>query len=115
MKKLLLTGILAFFSTSIVFALDVMNFPIIRDYIQDYSNVLSPEQIQSIRTRASNYEKSTTEQAYVVLFPNRDGSELFDIGLKIFRDSGIGQAGKDNGILLLIATEEKKIRIVTGY
>jgi|GEM_PF-5233004 len=51
----------------------------------------------------------------VVLIPNRSGNELFDIGMKIFNGNKIGQKGKNNGILLIIATEEKKIRIITGY
>ena len=51
----------------------------------------------------------------VVFIPSRNGNELFDIGMKIFSDNKLGQKEKNNGILLVIATEEKKIRIITGY
>jgi uncharacterized protein len=50
-----------------------------------------------------------------VLFPHRQGNELIDIGMNIFNTNGIGQKHKDNGLLLLISTDEKRIRIVVGY
>jgi uncharacterized protein len=95
--------------------LDPMNIPKIDQFVEDYSSVLSRDQISELRNMAENHEKNTTEQAVTIIFPNRNGYELADIGLKVFRENGIGQKDTNNGILLLIATEEKKIRIVTGY
>ena len=40
---------------------------------------------------------------------------MIDIGLKVFRETKLGTKEKNNGLLLLIATEEKKIRIIVGY
>ena len=40
---------------------------------------------------------------------------MYDIGIRLFRESGIGQKEKSNGMLLLIATDEKKLRIMVGY
>lgn len=96
---------------------DVMNVPVLTEHVTDFSNILSVEQKQNLEQISRNYENATPDkkQVFVVLFPNRNGKELLDIGLKIFRDSGIGQKATNNGILLLIATEEKKIRIITGY
>lgn len=92
-----------------------MNMPQIQNYVSDFSNTLSTEEKNILEEKTHNHEKETGEQAVVVLFPSRNGYELADIGLKLFRENGIGSKEKDNGILLLIATEEKKIRIITGY
>lgn len=92
-----------------------MNMPKFDQYVEDFSSVLSLTDIATLRSRAEAHNNNTTEQAVTVLFPNRNGYELADIGLKAFRENGIGQKSTNNGILLLIATQEKKIRIVTGY
>ena len=51
-------------------------------------------------------------QVVTVLFPHREGNELFDITLKAFNENGIGDKERNDGLLLAIATEEKKIRIM---
>ena len=94
---------------------DPMNLPKLTEYVEDFSNSLSPEDLAALRQTARDYETKTTNQMVAVLIPNRNGVELFDISMKIFNFNQIGQKGKNNGILLVIATEEKKIRIVTGY
>lgn len=95
--------------------IDPMKLPKLTQYVEDFSNVLPLTELESLRLIARDYETKTTHQMVVVLFPHREGNELFDIGMRIFQENSIGQAGKDNGILLLIATEERKIRIITGY
>lgn len=92
-----------------------LGLPKLTGYVEDFSNVLSPTDLAGLRQMAGDYEAKTTVQMAAVLIPNRGGNELFDIGMKVFRDNKLGQKGKNNGILLVIATEEKKIRIITGY
>lgn len=94
---------------------DPMNLPKLSEYVTDFSGVLSAENIKNLREVARAYELKTTNQMVVVLFPNRDGNELFEIGMKLFKSNQIGQKDANNGVLLLIATDEKKIRIITGY
>lgn len=92
-----------------------MEIPKLTEYVTDYSSVLNQNELSELRAIAREYETKTSNQMVVVLFPHRQGNELFDIAMKIFSRTSIGQKGSDNGILLVIATEEKKIRIVTGY
>ncbi|EKD30085.1 MAG: hypothetical protein ACD_78C00160G0001, partial [uncultured bacterium (gcode 4)] len=115
-----LLGFFVLFFVSPVFAvsgtdINPMNLPKLTEYVEDFSNTLSPADLTSLRQTSRDYEMKTTNQMVVVLIPNRNGNELFDIGMGIFKSNQIGQKGKDNGVLLVIATEEKKIRIVTGY
>lgn len=91
---------------------DPMDLPVLDQYITDYSNVLTDDQLFEINAMALQYQKETSNQFVAVLFPSRQGNELMDIGMKVFKDAGIGQKDKNNGLLLLISTEEKKIRII---
>lgn len=92
-----------------------MEFPKLTQQVSDFSTTLTTSQLDEVNVAAKNYEDETSNQLFVVLFPHRQGNELIDIGMKIFEDSEIWQKGKDNGLLLLISTEEKKIRIIVWY
>lgn len=94
---------------------DPMNLPQLTLRVNDFSDVLTTSQSDELNTVAKDYETQTSSQLVTVLFPNRNGNELIDIGMKVFTDNGIGQKDINNGLLLLISTEEKKIRIVVGY
>ncbi|MDP2670049.1 MAG: TPM domain-containing protein [bacterium] len=92
-----------------------MTLPPLTQLVTDYSNVFDTNTLSGLNEKALTLEKQTSAQVAAVLFPHRQGNELFDIGMRLFRESGIGQEGKNNGILLLIATDEKKLRIIVGY
>lgn len=95
--------------------IDPMHMPVLTEYVEDFSYVLSDVHINTLRKTAYEYFSGTSTQIATVLFPYRQGNELADIGVNYFNDNKIGQKDSDNGLLLLIATEEKKIRIVVGY
>ncbi len=114
--SLLLLGLsFVWFSFSQQLDFDPMAMPGITQYVEDFSHVLSASQLAELRTLTSSYAVKTTNQIVTVLFPHREGNNIFDIGMKVFKDNGIGQWWKDNWILLAIATEEKKIRIIVWY
>ena len=62
-----------------------------------------------------DFEKSDSTQIVVLTIPSLENEALEDFSLKVFGDWKVGQAGKDNGALLLIAKQERKIRIEVGY
>jgi uncharacterized protein len=95
--------------------IDPLALPPLTELVTDLSNVLEVTTLSWLNSQALAIETSTTAQIASVLFPHRNGHELFDIGMRLFRESGIGQADKNNGLLLLIATDEKKLRIIVGY
>jgi len=92
-----------------------MNLPKFEYFINDYSQVLTQEQTQELNQYAENIESNLGYQVVSVLFPHRQGNELFDIALKAFNENGIGDKQRNDGLLLAIATEEKKIRIMVWY
>lgn len=91
-----------------------LTLPHLTDYINDFSSVLTTDQKQSLDTLFRDHETQTTEQVVTVFIPHREWHELLDIGLKVFNENGIGQKNLNNGLLLIVATEEKKLRIIVG-
>ena len=108
----ILTLISSFSSAS---AIDPMNLPKFEHFVNDYSNTLSIEQKEELEQLAHQIESSSGYQVVTVLFPHREGNELFDIALKAFNENKIWDKKRNDGLLLAIATEEKKIRIVVWY
>lgn len=116
-KSIFALGIVWLFS-SVVFAqssIDPMNLPMLTQWVTDFSNTLSASQLDELNASAELYESQSSNQLVAVIFPNRNGNELIDIGMKIFTDNGIGRKDVNNGLLLLISSEEKKIRIIVWY
>jgi uncharacterized protein len=93
-----------------------MELPKFQDYVNDYSQVLDKSSRSELNQLASEFEKYTwNTQIVTVLFPHRQWNELLEIWLKAFRENWIWQKDKNNGLLLLISTDEKKIRILVWY
>lgn len=91
-----------------------LQFPKLEKYVNDFSQIFDAQKVEELSTLFQNHETATTEQVITILFPHRQGNELLDIWLKVFNENGIGQKDTNNGLLLIIATEEKKLRIVVG-
>lgn len=117
MKKLwiFLLWWISFFGITVANPIDPLQLPKFEYFVNDYAGVLSQEESQTLNQLAEATEKATKHQIVTVLFPHREGNELFDIALKAFNDNGIGDKEKNDGLLLAIATEEKKIRIMVWY
>ncbi|MCB9251121.1 MAG: TPM domain-containing protein [Flavobacteriales bacterium] len=88
-------------------------------YINDYANLLSPDEENFLNYKLARYWDSTSTDIVVAIFQTINGEEPFDVGLKIYNTWGIGTAAKDNGVLILIVYEnddpaKRKIWITTG-
>jgi uncharacterized protein len=83
--------------------------------VNDYTQTLSPSEIAQLEYKLSAYEDSTSTQIAVVLVPTTHDYSIEDYAIRLGRKWGIGQTDKDNGILLLVAKEDRNIDIETGY
>lgn len=91
------------------------SFPLLSSRVVDQAGLLdAPVKTQLTRMLAA-HEKATTEQVVVVTVPDLQGYSIADYGYQLGRFWGIGQKGKDNGALLIVAPKERKIRIEVGY
>jgi uncharacterized protein len=90
------------------------NFPQLTGRIVDNAGLLSVEDRAAIESELTALEEKSTDQLVVVTVPSLDGYEIEDYGYQLGRHWGIGQAGKDNGVLLIVAPNERKVRIEVG-
>jgi uncharacterized protein len=89
-------------------------FPELTGQIVDTAGLLSPEDRTAILADLQALEQKSTDQLVVVTVPSLQGYEIEDYGYQLGRHWGIGQKGKDNGILLIVAPNERKVRIEVG-
>lgn len=84
--------------------------------VHDKTNTLTAEQESHLESKLIAYDDSTSNQIAVIIISTTDGNSIEDVALEILRTWGVGgQADKDNGIVLLIAIEDRKVRIEVGY
>ena len=86
-----------------------------REYIKDLANVLSIEHTENIQAAISYHRQTSTNQIAVLTIPSLKSRSLEGLSLSVARAWGIGTKESDNGVLLLIAMKERKIRIEVGY
>lgn len=91
------------------------DFPELTGRVVDNASML-PARVESrLNKMLAAHEQATTEQVVVVTMPNLQGRPIEEFGYQLGRHWGIGQAGEDNGALLIVAEEERRIRIEVGY
>jgi uncharacterized membrane protein YgcG len=81
--------VITIFLSSQTFAIDVMNIPPLDNFVVDYTSTLAPSQIESFASGAYQIQQQTSVQIAALIIPDRDGRELYDIALDIFRDTGL--------------------------
>jgi uncharacterized protein len=90
------------------------NVPKQTDYVTDTAGVLSPAELADLNNRLGDYERQSTNQIFVLVTPSLEGEAIEDVGYQLIQTWHPGQKGKDNGVVLIIATGERRIRIETG-
>ena len=82
--------------------------------VNDLAGVLSAEQESALERKLVAYDDSTSNQVAVVLVSTLNEYPIEEYSLKLFRDWGIGNQKNNNGILILAAIDDRKIRIEVG-
>lgn len=93
-------------------ALDV---PALTGRVNDRANIIAPDARQRIEQKLAALEQRTGVQIAVLTIPSLEGDSLEDFSLRVVQAWKLGQAGKDNGTLLLVAQQDRKMRIEVGY
>lgn len=92
-----------------------LKFPRPRGYVNDFANIIPDTQELQLQSLLLSLEKLTTAQVAVVIMPSIAPYDIEYYAVKLFETWGIGQKGKDNGVLLLVAVKERRVRIEVGY
>lgn len=105
-------GLAMCFLTRPVYALEV---PSLTARVNDYAGMLSPSTRQQLESVLAALEKSDSTQLAVLTITSLEGENLEDFSLKVVEKWKLGQKSIDNGALLLIAKNDRKLRIEVGY
>ncbi len=89
--------------------------PQLETSVYDYINLLPEGQKKSLEQKLIRYSDSTSTQIVMAIISSTEGENITYLGAQWGQKWGIGQAGKDNGILVLLAKDDRKIAINTGY
>jgi uncharacterized protein len=90
-------------------------FPKLTGRVVDQADLLTPVQEADLSAKSEVLEKRTGRQFVVATVQSLEGRTIEDYGYRLGRDWGIGNEQKDDGVILLIAPNDRKVRIETGY
>ncbi|MFA5132410.1 MAG: TPM domain-containing protein [Candidatus Paceibacterota bacterium] len=113
MRWLLVACLSALVFTSTAFAFDAPSKP--TGYVNDYAGILSVETKQGLEKELTLFTASTTNEIAVVTVPDLGGITIEEYAIKIFDAWKIGKEKQDNGVLFLIAPNDRTARIEVGY
>lgn len=84
-------------------------------WVNDYAGIMDQAAKQKTEALINSLNQQTTAEIAVVILSSLEGNDLNDFTNTLFEQWGVGKKGKDNGIMLLVAFNERQVRIETGY
>ena len=111
-RCLCLSVVLILIGATYAFCLDV---PRLIGRVNDYANILSFSTEQQLDAVLAELEGTDSTQIVVLTIPSLEGDSLEDFSIRVAEKWKTGQANKDNGAILLISKNDRKIRIEVGY
>jgi uncharacterized protein len=96
---------------SLAASLDV---PQLKGRVNDLANLLSPETAILLEQKLAGFEQETTNQLAVLTIPSLQGDDIDQFAIRVAEQWKLGQKGRDNGVLLILAKAEHKVRIEVG-
>src|SRR3982750_4472154 len=90
-------------------------FPKLTGRVVDAADLLSPEQEAQLTQLSADVEKASSRQFVVATIPDLQGYPIEDYGYRLGRGWKNGEGGGNNGIILIVAPKDRKVRIEVGY
>jgi uncharacterized protein len=90
-------------------------FPRPSGYVNDFASVLTEDDRAYLENYLRTVERDTTAEVVVATVTSLDGLSIEEYASRLFADWGIGKKASDNGVLLLVAPAERRVRIEVGY
>ncbi|WP_017905992.1 TPM domain-containing protein [Pseudomonas asplenii] len=92
-----------------------LRFPELTGRVVDNAGMIEAPVAEALTRELQAHEKATGEQIVVVTLPDLQGATIEEYGYQLGRHWGIGQKDRNNGALLIVARDERKVRIEVGY
>ncbi len=107
--------LIAIFSLAGIQAQDLPEPMVPLRLVNDFTGLLAESDQIRLNSKLQTFNDQTSTQIYVITYDELQGYEISDYGQRLAEKWGIGQEGKDNGILVLVSPGSRKITIQTGY
>lgn len=101
--------------TFFVFAVEFPPRPSPPRLVNDFTNTLTPNEIQALEDKLVEFDDSSSIQIAVVMLRSLDGYPISEYAFELGEKWGVGQAKTDNGVLVLVALNDRLMYIATGY
>jgi uncharacterized protein len=85
------------------------------NYVNDFAGVLNPTTVQQLNEICRQIDEKAHAQIAVATIKSTDGEDIFQYSVNLYQKWGIGQKGKDRGVLILVAVQDHRYYINTGY
>jgi len=112
MNKLLI--LLTFLFLLLPLQATALNVPKLQGYVNDYAHMISGSARAKLEEELKSFEQSDSTQLVILTIPSLEGEPPEDFGIRVVEAWKLGQARKDNGILLLVSRDDRKMRIEVG-
>lgn len=106
-------GLVSLFAQTPYELVELKNPP--KKLVQDYAHIFDQKQLQQLENKLVAYNDSTSTQILVLTLESLDGYPLETFANEIGEKWGVGQKGKDNGVVIVMSKQDRKITIRTGY
>ncbi len=83
--------------------------------VNDYTQTLSPDQVNQLEQKLVAFDDSTSTQIAVVIIKSLEGYDVADYAVRLAESWGVGGAENNNGVVLLVSLGDRKVTIQTGY
>lgn len=110
MNRLVLCALWLMASTAVA-----QEIPPAQGYVSDYAQILSPQMREQLTALLRELEAKTTAEIAVLTVKTTQPLDEFQYAVRVFDEWKIGKRGQDNGALFLVASEDRRVRILTGY
>jgi len=117
MKPAFKRGLLAWLCAVLLFAVSAAaaELPALTGRVVDNAGLLDAAAESQLTDKLAAFERKSSDQIVVATIRSLDGEAIEPYANRLFRAWGLGQAGEDNGVLLLVALDDRKMRIEVGY
>ncbi len=89
--------------------------PALRGRINDYAQILSRDVARSLETQLDQFEKQTGHQVALLTVPTLGGEDIEGFSIRVAESWKIGQKGFDNGVIFVVAPQDRQLRLEVGY
>ena len=108
-------GVLLCMAVLLPGAAAALEVPALKGRVNDYGGMLPPEAERRLETLLKDLEEKDSTQVVVLTVPSLDGDSLEDFSMRVAERWKIGRKGLDNGAIMVIARDDRKVRIEVGY